>query len=250
MNSYSKSMFELRQVVSSNVFLYKVWFYLVRKHRGDPVRLPSINDDFYFDGYPRSGNTFLKGLIEKLYPEKKFASHLHSISGIKIALDLNLPVFVLIRKPKDAVVSYLFRKIIITNSSSTEVLIERLLISYRNYYKFVKEHSNYISILEFESAINNETLLLKAVAEIVGFKKGSDAFLQENLKNHKVLMKKKEKQKDSYASSLPNEERAEFKSEYQKKILNSSIYRSAEDIYKELTEYDLLSKKANENISS
>ncbi len=121
----------LRQFTSSNRFLYVIWFYSVRKRKGDSTRLPSSSDDFYLDGYPRSGNTFFAGLLRNVYPSKVFANHLHVISGLKIALKLELPVFVIIRDPKDAVVSNLYRKIMDNKKLSlNQDLIESLLISY------------------------------------------------------------------------------------------------------------------------
>lgn len=232
----------LRQLTCSNLFLYKIWFYTYRKFKGGVVRLPSNDDNFYFDGYPRSGNTFFVHFFIKIYPTKKFAHHLHTIAALKIAIDKQLPIFIIIREPKDAVASNLFRKVIGRKLTSNRELIEKSLIAYYNYYKFVYDNISCLNILSFNSCIANEVLTVKKVAKVVGFETKSDMHLRESLENFKTFMNQKEKEKDSYASSLPNKERAQFKKMYINEILNSPFYSTTKEIYNKLIKYDLLSK--------
>jgi len=225
----------LREIVANNVFLYKLWFYGVRLHKGGQVRLPSFEDDFYFDGYPRSGNTFFGGLLKRVFPNRLFASHLHVIAGIKIALKLKLPVFVIIRKPKGAVLSNLYRILQNGKKSPDHALIERLLRSYCNYYLFVKKHIDNIYIINFDSSIHNELLMVRQVAKALRFKVESDDFLAESLASFQTIMEKKEEQKRTQVSSLPNPYRTKFKKEYEPKVLQiSPLYDKAEVIYNEL----------------
>ena len=99
----------IQSVVSSRVLLYVIWFYMIRIRKGSKVKLPDKSDDLYFDGYPRSGNTYFSGLMERLYPDIQYSSHLHAIAGIKIAFRRKIPVFILIRYPVDAIISNVFR---------------------------------------------------------------------------------------------------------------------------------------------
>jgi len=226
-----------------NVFLYKIWFFCIREYRGDYVRLPCVDDHFYFDGYPRSGNTFFANLVGKVYPDKRFAHHLHVISGLKIALNFGLPTFVIIREPKDSVASNLYR-IVVENKRKTPnpKRIERLLISYYNYYSFVKEHIDDINVVRFDLCVNNELLLIHLIAETVGFEVRSDNSLKETLNDYRAMMKKTEAQKDTQASSLPNNQRMNFKKEYLSNVLNSPSYSMAEDLYNEIASLDLFKK--------
>ena len=51
---------KIKKIIKSDIFLYKLWLYVQRKGRGHLLkfRLQKNGDDFYIDGYPRSGNTF------------------------------------------------------------------------------------------------------------------------------------------------------------------------------------------------
>lgn len=233
----------VRKMVSENVFFYKLWFYSVRKYQGDYVRLPTADDDFYFDGYPRSGNTYFAGFVKEVYSCKNFASHLHSLSGLKIALKLNLPIFVIIRKPKDAIVSNLYRKVIDNNSNTPYYKkIERLIGSYIKYYLFVRKHIEHINIVNFDLCVNNGLLLIHQIAQTTGFESKPDSLLRESLGNFQKKMKNKETQKDSKISSLPNIHRVNFKEEYLKKVLNSPSYGRAQKLYNELIKYDFITQ--------
>ena len=53
----------LKSVFKSNPLLYRMWFSM-NKNRINFGRnsLPTRGDNWYFDGYPRSGNTFYRNL--------------------------------------------------------------------------------------------------------------------------------------------------------------------------------------------
>lgn len=230
----------LRSIVADNVILYKLWFYSIRWMKGDDVRLPNKSDDLYFDGYPRSGNTFFCALIKNTFPKLSFAHHLHSKSGLKIALSYNLKSFILIREPKEAVSSYLFMKVNEDNFSSIDNLIDRLIISYINYYLLVKEELDSLRILKFESCINDQVLTIKSIAEEIGMDVYNDNFYHEKLKKVQAKMEDKEQKKNSHASSLPDKERNNFKKKFKKRVTKSPHYIQADNLYSELSEYDLL----------
>lgn len=239
-------MKKIEHIIKSNVFLYKIWFYSIRIRTGDYVRLPSKNDDLYFDGYPRSGNTFCKGLLSLAYPQKKFASHLHSISGLKIALKFELPIFIIIRKPEDAVVSNLFTKVKNKKKELNQRTIENLLASYQQYYSFVRKYLGTFNIISFDSFIKSEVLTIERIAAAANFDAKSRKFLQETLDGFRIHMERKETQKETFASSLPNNDRAEFKNKYQGKVLNAPTYQLTTEIYRELINYDLVKQERTE----
>ena len=151
----------LKNIISGNVFLYKIWFYSVLKKRNTKLRLPMAGDRFYFDGYPRSGNTFTIGLIERIYPslKGKGSHHLHSIAGIKLAIKNNLPIVVMIRNPEDAIISYLYTKK--EYQLKKPNLIDELTIEYITYYNFVLNFINRIKIIHFDEMIKNKRVSIQ-----------------------------------------------------------------------------------------
>lgn len=233
----------LRQLVYRNLLLYKVWFYTYRRIKGDPARLPSDNDDFYFDGYPRSGNTFFAQFLLRVYPDNKFAHHLHSIAALKIALGKNIPSFIIVREPEDAVVSNLFRVVAAYKKSPDRDLIEHLLLMYYDYYRFVNDNRDRVQVLSFRLCIDNEVQTVKKIAQGVGLEIKCDSYLEKMLEGFKIYMEKKEKEKDAFASSLPNEDRKEFKKRYVNEIVHSPSYQKSRAIYNKLIRYDLMSEK-------
>ena len=103
MNKFKKSLLNIS-------FIYKIWFYTYLNQKNKNLRLPKNKDPLYFDGYPRSGNTYTFGLIYRVYPSLhcKVSHHLHSIIVLKIAIKKDIKSIVIIRNPKDAIISYLY----------------------------------------------------------------------------------------------------------------------------------------------
>lgn len=85
-------------------------FFSIRKliygsKRFDQVVDPS--SDIVIEGFPRSANSFAVGAFRSAQPcSVKIAHHLHSPAQILEAQRHNIPCLVLIRKPKDAIVSH------------------------------------------------------------------------------------------------------------------------------------------------
>ncbi len=84
----------LRKIIRSNPFLYKIWFKNVRNSK---TNLPKENDLFFFTGFPRSGNTYLTNLMKLIFPSLNFSHLLHTIASIKLAMNIKIPVFVIVR---------------------------------------------------------------------------------------------------------------------------------------------------------
>lgn len=98
--------YKIKSVVKSSPVLYKLWFLRNKGTLRSNVRLSKIKDHYYFDGYPRSGNTYFHGLFKCLYPYLNGASHLHCTAGIKIACRFRVPkIIIIVRKPEDAILS-------------------------------------------------------------------------------------------------------------------------------------------------
>ncbi|MDZ7693162.1 MAG: hypothetical protein U5K69_18920 [Balneolaceae bacterium] len=225
-----------KNLVKRNPLLYKVWFYLYRTRTGDKVRLPQKTDHLYFDGYPRSGNTYFSGLISFVFADTEFTSHLHVIAGIKLALKQGLPVFIIIRKPEDAIISNLFRVTEKKSLKPSQKLVDELAFGYVEYYSYVNSRRDTLNILDFSKVTQEPLAMLKKVAPVLSDSKRSDEKFEEQVKRFDERIKEKEKNKISATSALPNEERKFFKNNHMNLVLSSKHLEKANQLYSTLVQ--------------
>jgi hypothetical protein len=219
-----------------NVFLYRIYYRFYRSRRGDPVRLPKSSDAFYFDGYPRSGNTFVINMMRHVIgiDKQTYTSHLHSIAGLKIALRKKLKPIIIIRHPKDAVASYYF-----TKSSHDHLniqLLKQLTKQYSSYYRFVYKRKEKIKIILFERAVKNEHAFTREVGEWLKISALDDASIETKIKAYKALMKEKEGEKDVRISALPNKARSKHTEASKTTLEGISEYKTALEIYQKIAD--------------
>lgn len=229
---------DLKNIFKNNPQLYKLWFYSIRIRTGDKVRLPEDDDDLYIDGYPRSGNTYLCGLLGFTHKEISYASHLHVTASIKMALKKNIPIFILMRSPEDAVVSNMYNKVQKKKLLPSQKLADELLIQYINYYSFVEKNTDNLSVILFESAIGNKAGFLKKITNRIGHSNSGN--YQKIIESFDRRMKEKEKVKITATSALPNDKRKEFKKSNIHLVTGSKFYKKADQIYQNVGENSLL----------
>ena len=235
---------KLRNFIKSNPLLYKIWFYSYRTRTGDKVRLPRADDHLYFDGYPRSGNTYISGLISHVYTDIKFTSHLHVIAGIKLALKQNLPVLIVIRKPEDAVISNLFRVTEKKRLGPTQKVVDQLMKGYIDFYNYVDSKKDILRILDFSKVTSEPLIILKEVSELLQGDNRSDNELKIQIEKFDKRMKEREKTKINATSALPNEKRKSFKDSYKGLAIKSKFFDEASNIYHTLSNYHTLKDKS------
>jgi len=95
----------LNRLFKSNPALFWLWFKLYRSRKG--VRIKWFNKEtlFIFDGYPRSGNTYLFHLLKEIYSETQMVHHFHTVASIKIAKQKRIKILILIREPLESISS-------------------------------------------------------------------------------------------------------------------------------------------------
>lgn len=223
----------MKTLLKSNKVLYKIWFYLNKKKLSKNLRLPLKSDDYYFDGYPRSGNTFIKGFINFIFPNVKGASHLHTVAALKIALKLKLPAIVVVRNPFDAIASNLYRKS--TNEGSlTNSLIGEVVNDYINYYNYVDKNRKNILIVHFSDFFKDSTFQTLEIIKFLKVEELDGNSIQSKFEDFELKMKSRESKKRNEVSSLPNQKRMEFKDKLKNKILSNPQYFVAQKVYKKL----------------
>ena len=235
-------MKRLKALISSNKFLYIIWFYIFLKKKNKDLKLPKRGDSLYFDGYPRSGNTYTFGLIYRVYPSLhcNVSHHLHSVIALKMALSKNIKSIIIIRHPKNAIISYLFSKRVEFLKDSG--VADELISQYVSYYDFVNKNLKDIRIINFDRFITNEKMVLQNIENYTGHTpqinmyNHVDGFIDfdDFLMDYKNRMNNFQKVQNSNLSSMPNEERKKFKIQNIEKILKSDNYPKAIELYNEI----------------
>jgi hypothetical protein len=195
------------------------------------VRLPRPGDDFYMDGYPRSGNTFCLAYTRVALPSARYAHHLHNLAPLKLALSHNIPCVVLLRNPKDCIPSHAILKSHYKSGFTKDPDKLKVLIdNYITYYQFVYENRQRVKLLPFEAVIDLSSL---------------NAFYRENLnlrvdlnesqlKEIEKAYKERQGNKPVERKNNPSEEKNIQKQSVYKMIVEIESFATASKIYQSL----------------
>jgi hypothetical protein len=93
-----------REVLARSPWLYCA---AARARRGRNRSIVGQNTDLLVEGFPRSGNTFAVAWLALALPDLRVASHVHHPAHVRRAQQLGVPALVVIRPPRDSVLSNL-----------------------------------------------------------------------------------------------------------------------------------------------
>lgn len=225
----------IRNTFKSNPFLFWFWYKSYRSKNGLKINWFSDKTDFYFDGYPRSGNTYLLFLLSGIYKNNHIVHHFHAIAPLKIALGKDLKSIIIIRNPADAISSnYLktFEKSKLPESIDRELLFT-LTKDYTNYYRYVFKKLDQLMLIDFKK------LITEPENTIILINRYLDRLCDLNDKNiEQILIKRKEMSfgsKTELGSSLPNETKDKLKLHIKESLKKIKEFKFAEELYKSLT---------------
>jgi len=101
------------------------------RYRRVPNRIVTADTELVIEGFPRSGNTFSAAAFDMAQRRPiKTAHHLHSSAQVLRAVRLGVPVLLLVRNPRDTVISHVIRQPCVTMRQSLSAwtrFYERLL---------------------------------------------------------------------------------------------------------------------------
>ena len=143
----------VRLYLADKPHVFSLLYGLVPKYRGIVV---SKKTEVVIEGYPRSGNTYAVAAFH--YAQQRdviIARHQHSVAQVLFAVRYGLPCIVMIRKPKDAILSYLIREPSIT-------LYEAIGL-YTDYYNALSSHKHSFVIAKFEDVIIDFNAIIRQV---------------------------------------------------------------------------------------
>tara|TARA_B100001093_G_scaffold479610_1_gene508750 strand:+ start:3358 stop:4014 length:657 start_codon:yes stop_codon:yes gene_type:complete len=123
--------------------------------------------DLIIDGFPRSANSYTTRLFKQLEPRYHIGHHLHSVSHIIYGLKKSIPSIVLIRNPKDAIISLAALDIIECYSGETKKFLREnslkwIIKKYIRFYKPLTNHVDKFLLVDFEVIINCPIRIIKA----------------------------------------------------------------------------------------
>jgi len=216
----------LKILVGKQPILYLMYFNLWRKHHGSKVILPKANHDFYFDGFPRSGNTYFTGLVNFYLPKLLFSSHLHTIAGIKLAFKHKLSVFIIVREPLETISSFYVMK----NNENTS--LKSLTRQYIRYYNYLILNKNKINLIFFPEWLEVKALTLNKFIQTLGIDKPDITI--ELLNKYNELMQQIENRKDNTAGSFPNQYKNKLKNQAKEEITILKEFQHAQNLFSTL----------------
>lgn len=137
--------YPLRSFVGKYPWLFYALYGLIPKNRKMSVHRDT---QLVIEGFPRSANTFAVVAVQNAQPVKlRLAHHMHVPAQVIRGVHWNIPTIVLIRKPKDAIVSFIIHD---KNTSITEALN-----CYISFYQKIYPYKAHYVVGLFEEVINN-----------------------------------------------------------------------------------------------
>ena len=132
------------------------------------------NKDLCIEGYPRSANTFGVLLVEQCSKKKlNIAHHMHSSSQIVQAVKWNIPSVLLLRNPKDAVISNLLRE----EGMKAEVALNW----YINFHKDLIHIKGNLIVWEFKEFVNRPLDCLAKLTTLSGLKMDQSLYNKDEI---------------------------------------------------------------------
>jgi hypothetical protein len=111
---------------------------------------------FVIEGFPRSGNTFAVVAFEQVQHESvRIAHHLHMPAQVMLAARWRIPTLVLMRKPTDAVLSWVIR--------DPRISIYEAMKHYVSFYEKVAGYRSAFVVGSFEEVIQDYGAVLERV---------------------------------------------------------------------------------------
>jgi hypothetical protein len=201
--------------------------------------LPSKNTSLHLEGFPRSGNTFAWNLLYNticVNGKLNICHHLHSVGSIKMSLNKNVRVFILIRNPLDTIASCYLKYYATRNLGNPNYvnipLLEHVAKQYINFYSYCLQKSSRIRIIFFKDLVSNPLKFVLFVQSML--KLDSLTFNKNDI--HLIINKfsDKESRKNPLGSSMPSDFRNQEKEKISQGLVSIPIYSQSKSLFEEL----------------
>ena len=136
---------------------------LFRTHQDLRTRVVTPDTQLVIEGFPRSGNTFARRAFVMAQGEnveqRRIASHLHVPAQVVQAARWQIPTLVVIRRPRDAVLSF---------ALWNPISVDQALRYYRSFYETVEKYRDAYVLAPFEEITEDVGQVIERINDKFG----------------------------------------------------------------------------------
>lgn len=215
---------KIREIIRDNPTPYRIYIKLAL---GRKLRLPGSQTDCHLTGFPRSANTFTRYIVNHVYRELSFVTHIHTIASLKLALRYKVPIAIIIRDPIDCTISMCMKYSIKPTDAKG---ISGVLDDYTHYHTFLEQRVRDFAVFKFEDVTESPVQFARQIGEFLEVEKISEN-LDYEVQEVMSQFADREKLKDPLGSSLPQKARQDRKDAYHNAVNQSPDLAAALAIY-------------------
>jgi hypothetical protein len=230
------AVFRFEKWLQTHAGRHPAAFYgLYRLARKDQGRVVTLETQLVIEGFPRSANSFARVAFNKAQKGTvRIATGLHVPAQVIRAARWRIPTLVLIRRPKDAVLSFAIRD---------PISVEQALKYYLSFYETVESYSDAYVLGTFEEVTGDFGRVIQRLNERFGT---SFSLFRHNERNVEAVLTRVERNSkrkfgDAHwenKASRPVAAREETKRELERELDDpeaSRLLSRAESVYERLT---------------
>jgi hypothetical protein len=217
------SLYNLELLYLRNDFFYTLADLFLRQ------KVYDSSADLCIDGFPRSANSFAVNLIKNANNSLNIIHHAHAPAVIKRALKDNIPTFVLIRKPIDAIASEYIR---VQHREKRIHHVPNLIKRYYQYYQVANENIRDLHIIRFETVTYSPEEYMRYVFETINV--SSDVNYSDVISITKNAGALKITENNIYTISVPVPERDEYKEKIVRDFMLRYDFTNVNQLYTSL----------------
>lgn len=140
-----------------------IYFSLYRLLREDHARIVTPDTQLVIEGFPRSGNSFARRAFvmaqDESFDKTRIAHHMHVPAQVVRAAQWRIPTLVLIRKPRDAVLSF---------AIWDPISVDQALRYYLSFYETVEKYRDAYVLGPFEEVTGDFGQVIKRMNDKFG----------------------------------------------------------------------------------
>jgi hypothetical protein len=129
------------------------WYVRAQRKRKNVPAVPPVQ--IAIDGFPRSANTFGSRAFIFANPDVRVSHHMHAPASILLAAQHAIPAIVVIRSPRDAVLSEVIRE--------PRKRLRRGMLEWNSFYGLVRPVLDQIVVADFATVTSDYALVIDEV---------------------------------------------------------------------------------------